>query len=114
MGTYVGDNFDKKQLLAIELLADGLKTAETAEQVKVSNSTICRWRKNPSFMNAIVEKAREKLKLELPSIYKAATKNAVKGSPQHIKILIDHIDNLEKKAVDMSEKNITFTWDIKE
>lgn len=113
MGTCVGNDFDEKQILAIDLLAEGYNMTQVAEQIGVSLSTISRWKNNPSFMNAIVEKAREILKMELPSIYKAAIAGAKKGSAQHIKILIDHLDNLEKQAVDLTGKQITFTWDIK-
>lgn len=114
MGTLIGDNFDEKQLLAIDLLAQGYNNTETAEEIKVSVSTISRWKNNSAFLNAIVNKARELLKLELPAIYRSASKNAIKGSAQHTKILLDHLDNLEKQAVDLSGKTITFTWDIKE
>lgn len=114
MGNSVGNNFDDKQLLAIDCLAEGMNCTETAEKVGVSLSTVSRWRTNPSFLQAVVDKAREVLKGYLPEIYQAAARNAITGSAQHIKIILDHIDNLEKKVIDSSAKQIVFTWDLNE
>ena len=110
MSTHTGNNFDEKQLLAIEEFAAGADCTSVATLLSVANSTISRWRANPFFLQAIVEKARDNLRLELPNIYKIAASNAKTGSVQHIKIILDHLDNLERLHVERADKQIVFTW----
>jgi len=112
-GTYVGDDFSPEQLECIELLASGgLSHEEICTQLSISTSTITRWKRNSCFMNAVISRTRELLKGALPDIYQVAVKQAKAGNHQHIKILLDHLDNLEKYKAEKSSASITFTWDI--
>jgi hypothetical protein len=110
MSTHIGDQFDEKQLIAIEAFATGSSCTDVATLVGVDVCTISRWRANPCFVRAIVDKAKDDLRLELPEIYKITAKNAKSGSSQHIKIILDHLDNLERLHVDKQQKTISFTW----
>jgi hypothetical protein len=112
MSDLVGNNFDEKQLIAIELFIEGKSCTEVSEQLNVHKSTISRWRANPNFRQAIVDGARQELRLDLPSIYKVAATNAKSGSAAHIKLILDHLDNLDKLTADKAEKVISFTWSV--
>jgi hypothetical protein len=104
--------FSPKQILAIELLAEGANCTTVAEHLHVNKSTVSRWRDDPLFLEAVLNKARENLKSELPSLYVSAASNAKKGSAQHMKIILDHLDNLERTSNLRSKKQLTFTWDL--
>lgn len=114
MGTHVGNNFDEKQLIAIDLLAEGYNCTQVAEQIGMSVSAVTRWRQNPQFLQAVVDKARDRLRAELPGLYKTAANKAVLGSDRHLKIILDHLDNIDKRVSEDSSKNITFTWNFNE
>lgn len=114
MGTHVGNNFDEKQIIAIDLLAQGYNCTKTAELIGMSLSAVTRWRQNPQFLQAVVDKARDYLRAELPGLYKTASSKAVLGSDRHLKIILDHLDNIDKRASEDSSKNITFTWNFNE
>jgi DNA-binding CsgD family transcriptional regulator len=112
-GTNIGEDFSPEQLECIELLSNGgLSHEEIAKQLSISTSTITRWKRNSCFMNAVISRTRELLKGALPDIYQVAVKQAKAGNHQHIKILLDHLDNLEKYKAEKSSASITFTWDI--
>lgn len=112
-GCEVGNNFSLQQLQSIELFATGeYNCGQVAEQVGVTPQTISTWRRNYQYMDAIYQKAKEHLKSQLPEIYKAATKKAKDGSHQHIKIILDHLENLEKMTTKNTQGSFTFTWDI--
>ena len=111
-GVLVGDNFSPRQLEAIELFAAGTHNCtQVAEHLGVSKQCISKWRRNECFMQAIHDRARAVLRSVLPEIYAAAIKEAKKGNSQHIKIILDHLDNLEKNLKDKQSNSITFTWE---
>jgi hypothetical protein len=115
IGTEVGTNFSPKQLKAIILFATGkYNCTQVAEQVGVSIQTISTWRRNPNFMDEIYKSAKLALRDILPEIYKVATEEALKGKFQHIKIILDHIDNMEANTKKDNMSSITFTWDNSE
>jgi transposase len=109
-GTTVGDNFSPDQIEAIELMADGMLCEDVAQRLNVQPCTISRWRRNNQFMEAIVSRAREKLRDKLPTMYRVAANRAEEGSHAHLKIILDHLDNLETLASRNQDYNITFTW----
>ena len=109
----VGDDFSPEQLECIEMLScGGMTHEEIAKQLDIAECTITRWKRNSCFMNAVISRTRELLKGALPDIYQVAVKQAKAGNHQHIKILLDHLDNLEKYKTDKASASITFTWDI--
>ncbi len=73
-------NLNNQQLVAIRLLASGMRSKNTAEQVGVSPETISRWRKIPEFiaaMNEIQGDAHDDTRDALRSLQNEAV-NAVK------------------------------------
>lgn len=105
--------FTNKQLKAIELMAHGVKAlGEIAQEVGVNPSSISRWKKDPKFMHAIIMRSRELLKQDLPAVYSTLAQKSEEGSAQHIKIMLDHLENLE--SAHASQAVITFTWKKKE
>ena len=112
-GVTVGDRFNKRQLEAIELFATGEYTCgKVAKEVGVNPCTISAWRKNSQFMDAIIERSRELLKEALPAIYNKASDEAIKGSAQFVKILLDHLEKLEHEKTQRADATIVFKWDI--
>jgi len=109
-GCHSGNNFSHKQLRAIQLFAAGRNCKEVAEAINVTPATISRWRHNSEFHSAILKEARTQLKNRLPKIYDVAAGKAEAGSAAHLRILLDHIENLEKNVVDTAQ-TIVFTWD---
>ena len=112
-GVEVGKEFSPQQLLAIELFATGkYNCTQVASQVQVSTVTISTWRRNQQFMEAIYNSAKLALRDIVPQIYKVASEEALKGKFQHIKIILDHLDNLDKNTKSDNTSSISFTWDI--
>jgi hypothetical protein len=100
-----------KQEQAIELLATGqYNTEAVAEQVGVHKNTIYTWRRSPAFNEAVINRARQRLKDALPQVYEALLDNAKQGHHQHIGLLLKHMDNLEERAMAKDMETITFTW----
>jgi len=109
-GVLVGNNFSPKQLKAIELFAEGTHNClEVSAELKVSNSTVSKWRRNHQFMDAIYDRAKEILREAIPSIYKITKEKAIAGNYQHIKIILEHIDNIDSQRKECN--TITFTWE---
>lgn len=112
-GVTVGKKFNARQLRAIELFAIGSYSCQDiASDIGVTNKTISVWRRNSQFMDAIITRAREILKESLPELYNVALDESVKGSPQFLKIILDHLDKLEATKAMKSDSTITFKWDI--
>ena len=106
-----GKDFTDKQLMAIDLLSQGVMQKDIQEQLDVSHNTLWKWKKNPQFMDAVVESSRTCLKDALPSIYSVLATKAIEGSSQHIKILLEHLEKIEEERTKYAETAITFTWE---
>lgn len=102
--------FTKKHLEAIELFAQGKKGTEVSDEIDVIPGTLSRWKQDPEFVQAIYLRAKDLLKDALPEIYKALVVKATAGSYPHARLILDHLDNLEKNALQSTEQSLTFTW----
>ena len=101
--------FNPKRLKAIELLAIGtIANQDIASELRINPQTLCKWKKDPEFMHAVVLRSRQLLKEDLPAIYKKLGEQGKIGSHQHIKILIDHLEKLEEAK--SSQTSLSFTW----
>ena len=97
--------FTEKQLEYIDWLAqskyDRVPTTEQffAAKINVTDRTLRRWKQLPGFRQAVTQRAREFLGSDLPEIYGALRREAVKGSFAHIKLSLEltgeHTDKLE-------------------
>jgi hypothetical protein len=104
--------WNTEQQIAIDLLAKGgFSYEEIAQSAKVSTHRVFNWRKDPSFMNAVIERAREILKEELPDIYHCLVSKAKEGDPRHIEIVLKHLEKLEEMKTKYAQNSVTFTWD---
>ena len=104
-------NITKTQLDAIELLAvGGMNYGEICKELMIAESTLREWRNSRQFADAVVSRARELIKEDLPDMYKAARKYAKEGNHSFFKILIEHVDRLEELSHGAREKSISFTW----
>lgn len=103
----------EKQLEAIELFATGDKNcSEVAEIVEVARNTISNWRKDTEFTSECVARARALLKDHLPKVYKVLVEKAEEGSIHHIRVLLEHIDNVERLNLDANKGNVSFSWNL--
>lgn len=100
----------KKKLEAIELLAAGLSYTQVASQVGVTQKTLRLWRKEPEFGALVLEKSRDLIKENLPDIYSVLIKEAKKGSHQHLRLVLEHIEKLEELRNTAEMGHISFTW----
>ena len=104
--------FTAKQLLAIEALATGEYTLqEVADIAEVSLESIKHWKKNIFFIEEIIKTARMKLRSKLPRLYKSLIDGSIAGSTPKAKVILDHIDNLEKLETKAISAKINFTWE---
>jgi transposase-like protein len=102
---------NSKKTKAIELLALGGQTNRNiATAVGVNEATLYKWLKLPEFHQQVINRSREILKGKLPNLYSIATEQAMNGSAQHLKILMDHLDKLEERAVVSQRSSLSFTW----
>lgn len=101
--------FTYKQLLCIDLLAVAkYSQVNIASEIAVNPMTITRWKKDPKFMHAVLMQSRALLKEDLPAVYSALAEESKAGSAQHIKIMLDHMADLENAIT--NQASITFTW----
>ena len=102
--------FTAIQLQAIDLYAIGVKGCDIAKEIDVIPGTLSRWRQDPKFISAISAKAKELLKDALPSIYKTLISKAISGSYPHARLILDHLDNIDKTTLESGDRTISFTW----
>lgn len=101
--------FTLKQLKCIEYLAVGEKSqVDIAAEIAVNPASVTRWKKDPKFMHAVVMRSRSLLREDLPAVYSSLSTQSKDGSAQHIKILLDHLEGLEKANANTA--TISFTW----
>jgi len=104
-------SFTPRKTKAVEMLSLGVHTyKEIAAECNITQVTLRRWRKDPEFAKAVLEESRNKLKDKLPSIYNVLSDNALSGSHQHIKLILDHIEKLEELKTVSEQGSISFTW----
>ena len=88
-------SFSANQIRAIEWLATDKNqrvppTQELlADDLGVRRETVTRWKADPDFMEAVTARARELLNSDLPQIYAAMVREALKGNFQHIKLAFE-------------------------
>lgn len=103
--------FSCKQLRAIELLAAAEHNqGRICEIINVSRPTLQKWRRQRSFVDAVIERSRELIREHLPQLYKSAVENALDGKHSYFKTLLEHVDRIEALAKSNTERSITFTW----
>ena len=104
---------DEQKEIIIEHLCDCTHTIkETALAADCSERVIQNLRKDPEFLRTIIERAQDRLKSTLPNIYDALCTKAKEGSYVHIKLILDHLDRLEEMKNAVTDKQITFKWDL--
>jgi hypothetical protein len=100
-----------KQAMAVEMFAaGGHSLAAIAAVCDVHEKTVARWRKNPAFNDAVITRARELLKENLPDIYTVLGNLAKEGSHQHIRLLLEHLERIEEMRNNAMFGQVTFTW----
>ena len=88
-------HFSSNQIAAIEWLATDknqrtpVTEALLAQSLGITDRTIRRWKEQPEFTDAITARARELLNSDLPQIYAAMVREALKGNFQHIKLAFE-------------------------
>jgi AcrR family transcriptional regulator len=107
------EKFNGKQIQAIELLAKGdLTTVKISQELGIGRRTLYQWRKQREFMDAVIYRARQMIREQLPELYRSAVKEAKKGKHSYFKTLLEHVDRLEQFERDVSDRHIVFEWNI--
>lgn len=106
----VKEEFDERQLRAIELLSlpdkGGFTMEEIAAKVGVSQRQLHRWRQKPEFQDAIVNKALENIRGELPAVFSANLKAAKKGNVKQIELIYKLLGMLiDRQEVEQTVQN---------
>ncbi len=87
--------FSANQVLFIEWCAQAKdermpKTQEEfADKIGVTSRTLGRWKKLDGFSDAVIIRAREIIREDLAEIYGATRREAIGGSFQHAKLLLE-------------------------
>jgi len=82
-----------------------------AEKLGLNENTLTRWKKIPELMEAAVGVARHGMRDRLPEIYAALTREAEKGSYQHIKLALEVTgEHVDKQEIDV-RTNVVVDWD---
>lgn len=93
----------------IELLATGRYTQKAAaEALSIHGPQISLWKKDKTFMEALVTRSREMLRENLPQIYAVLSDKSIEGNDRHIKIFLDHLERLEQ--IRSNDIKIEFRW----
>ena len=89
--------------LAIEYLAlqPNISAVELSEKLNIPKRTLSRWRSNPDFGEAVYKRAMVEFGLELPSVLKAAVKEAKAGNVQAQRLVLEHSGKLVKNNVNV-------------
>lgn len=89
--------------LAIEYLAlqPNISAVELSEKLNIPKRTLTRWRSNPDFGEAVYKRAMVEFGLELPSVLKAAVKEAKAGNVQAQRLVLEHSGKLVKNNVNV-------------
>lgn len=70
-----------------------------AKELGVNDRTLRRWKQDPGFRRQVTQRAREFLGEDLPEIYGALRREAIKGSYNHIKLALEmtgeHTDKIK-------------------
>ena len=85
------ENFDDRQLRAIEYIAQpnrgGLTFEQIADKIGISVKTLSRWRERKEFKQAVTQRALDGIRDELPDVFKAHVKIAKGGNIKAIELL---------------------------
>lgn len=89
--------------LAIEYLAlqPNISAVELSDKLNIPRRTLTRWRSNPDFGEAVYKRAMVEFGLELPSVLKAAVKEAKAGNVQAQRLVLEHSGKLVKNNVNV-------------
>lgn len=96
--------FSIKQLIYIDWLAISKYERRPAteqllaKELKVTDRTLRRWKHLPGFKQAIIKRAREFLGNDLPEVYGALRREAIKGSFYHIKLVLEMTGEYTQKT----------------
>jgi len=95
---------------ALELLAQGDKPEDVATALALPEDELRRWRSNATFTNAVLARSRQLLKLGMPFLYKRIMEQAEGGHPGAQRILLTHLETLEKMEAEKSSEEWKVTW----
>lgn len=104
--------FNKKQMEAIEMLAQGRVDYQTiAATINVSPTTLFRWRRKVEFAEAVQKRALELLQEKLPAVYSALhIKAAEDKDVGAMRLFFERLDKIHGDVVEAYKGQVTFTW----
>jgi len=106
------EQFTGCQLKAIELLAKGdMNMVQICQELDIHRTTLYSWRKKSQFVEAVIVRARQLIRVNLPEVYNALTEQAKDGNIAGIKLVLEHLERLEELKTEAAESELSFTWD---
>jgi hypothetical protein len=92
-------NFNIKQLTAIERLASdpGYTTTKLAQELKVDNDTIRRWKNNVGFISAVYDRFMDVAGKHMPNVIMAQIREAMSGNTQAATLVLKHFGKFQDK-----------------
>jgi len=104
-------DFSSRQRRFIEWMATPRKSRTPRTQIKIAEEigvnayTLTRWSKLPEVKEAIIARARELVGDALVEIYASLTSEAISGSFQHIKLVLELTNEyVQKSELDLDAK----------
>ena len=90
--------YDQIRKVAVEHFATNpnLTVRELAEELGVTERTICKWRTDPNFMDAIYDRYMVLFGGELPAVLSAMIREAKSGNVQAGRLVLEHSGKLVK------------------
>jgi hypothetical protein len=90
-------NFNIKQLTAIERLASdpGYTTTKLAQELKVDNDTIRRWKNNVGFISAVYDRFMDVAGKHMPNVIMAQIREAMSGNTQAATLVLKHFGKFQ-------------------
>ena len=90
--------YDQIRKVAVEHFATNpnLTVKELADEIGVTERTICKWRTDPNFMDAIYDRYMVLFGGELPAVLSAMIREAKSGNVQAGRLVLEHSGKLVK------------------
>jgi hypothetical protein len=98
--------WSRRQWHAIRWFASDkyVRTPETetalALDIGINPRTLYRWKQKPEFWEEVKELSREQFKQDLSQYYSALSREAIKGSYQHLQLAMTMAGELEQQSMD--------------
>lgn len=103
----------EKKKACISMLADGIKQKQIAETLKITEQTICNWKKDSEFADAYDKEVKNRIVLLVPKALKTASELLKSKNDsvrfQMVKDILDRSGYKPTNEVDIKSRDISIT-----